>query len=124
MVFLEAGELDELDHLFDAVDAASAVPTEHLERKGNVLRHRPPVVQDRGLEDDPVVTVPTRLASRLPVDDHGARRRVDDVADDSQERRFATAGRTDQRDELASRDFEVDVVERGYLASAERLAQS
>ena len=69
----------------------------------DVLRHRSPVEEDGVLEDDPVVAVDARLARRLAVHGHGARRRLDQVADHAQQRRLAAARRADQRDELAGR---------------------
>ena len=45
----------------DALGAARALPAEHLERQGDVLRHRAPVEEDGVLEDDPVVAVEARL---------------------------------------------------------------
>ena len=121
VVLLEPGELDELDHLLDARRALRAVPAQHLERQRDVLRDRAPVVEDGRLEDDPVVAVEPRLAGRLAVDRDVARRRLDDVADDAQQRRLPAARRSDQRDELATLDLEVDALERRDTALAEDL---
>ena len=107
---LEPVELDELEHLVDARAAPGAVPAEHLERQRDVPRDGAPVVEHGVLEDDPVVVVEARLVRALPVDDDGAARRLDQVADDAQERRLAAAGRPDQRDELAGLDVERDVL--------------
>ena len=73
MVVAEVLELNQLEHLLDALRAAGAVPAEHLERQRDVLRHRAPVVEDRRLEDDAVVAVEPRAARGLPVDRHGRR---------------------------------------------------
>ena len=117
VVLLEAGELDEVDHLADTRGTPRAVPAEHLERQRDVLRHRPPVVEHRRLEDDAVVAVETRTPRRLPVHGHIARRRLDDVSDDPQQRGLSAAGWPDQRDELAAIDLEVDPLECGDSAA-------
>ena len=54
---------------------------------------RPPVEQDRRLEDHPVVAVEARLVRRLAVDDDRPVRRRRQVADDPQQRRLAAARR-------------------------------
>src|SRR5205823_940028 len=97
-----------------------ARPAGHLERQGDVLRDRAPVVEDRVLEDDPVVAVLARLARGLAVDGDLPARRLDQVADDSQERRLAAPRGADQRDELALADLEVDPFHRGRLPEALR----
>ena len=114
----ERVELDELEHLLDALAAARAVPAQHLERQPDVLRHRAPVEEHGVLEDDPVVAVEPRLRRGLAVDGDDAARRRHQVADHAQQRRLAAAGRPDQRDELAGPDVEVDVLERGDVRRA------
>ena len=64
------------------------------------------------------------LVSRLAVHDHLAGRRLDQVADDPEERRLAAAGRADQRDELSGLDLEVDRIEREHLAADERAREA
>ena len=120
---LEARELDELDHLADPLGAARTVPVEHLERKSDVLGHRTPVVENGVLKDDPVVAVEPRLVRLLAIDHHLARGRRDEVADDAEERRLATPGRADQRDELARTHLEVDLLQRADAAAREVLRQ-
>src|SRR5215470_709367 len=83
-----------------------------LERQPDILDHRPPIVEHGGLEDDAVVTVQPRLARRLPVHPDAARRGLDEVADDPQERGFAATGRPDDRDELAAVHPERQVAQR------------
>ena len=121
MVLLEALELDEVDQLLDAVVPLPAVPAEDLERQPDVLLHGAPVEEHRVLEDDPVVAVEPRLVRALAVHDHVAGARLDQVADDPEERRLAAARRADQRDELARPDLELDVLERPDLSLAELL---
>jgi hypothetical protein len=105
MMLLESGELDELDHVPHARCPLRAIPAEHLEREGDVLDDRTPVVQDRCLEHDAVVAVEPRPARRLPVDGDLTVGRLDDVADDPEQRRLPAPRRPDQRDELPSLDL-------------------
>ena len=90
--------------------APAPVPAEQLERQRDVPRDGPPVVEHGVLEDDPVVAVEPRLVRGLAVDDDLAGGRLDQVADDPQQRRLAAARRPDQRDELARLDLEVDLL--------------
>ena len=84
--------------------APGAAPAEHLERQRDVLRDGAPVEEHGRLEDDPVVAVDAGLVRRLPVHGDPPGRRLDEVADDPQQRRLAAARRPDQRDELARLD--------------------
>ncbi len=124
MVLLEPGKLDELDHVPDPCRALRALPTEHLEWQGDVLRDRTPVVQDGRLEHDPVVAVEPCPAGRLPVDGDISLGGLDDVADDAEQRRLTTSRRTDQRDELPALDLQVDLLERRHTALAEDLREA
>ena len=102
--------------------ALVAVPAEHLERQRDVLRDGAPVVEHGVLEDDPVVAVEPRLLRRLAVD--RARvplGRLDEVADDAEQRRLAAARRADQRDELARLDRQVDALRAPSVALRELL---
>ena len=112
MVVAEAAQLDEIEHLLDALASPLAIPAGELERQRDVLHDRAPVVEHGILEDDPVVVVAARLPRGLAVHDGGALRRLDEVADDAEKRRLAAAGRSDQRDELALLDLEVDALQR------------
>ena len=121
IVLLESAELDQLDHLLDAPRAPGAVPAEQLERERDVPRDGPPVVEDSGLEDDPVVAIETCAMGRLSVDEDLAARGLHEIADDAEQRRLPTPRGTDEGDELPTADFELDVLERGDAALAERL---
>ena len=79
---LEPGELDELEHVLDACVPARSVPVQELEWKRDVLRHRPPVVENGVLEDDAVLVVSSRAFSGLPVDLNRPGGRFGQVADD------------------------------------------
>ena len=100
----------------------SRLQPEHLERERDVPGDGAPVVQHRVLEHDAVVVVEPCPMRRLPVHEHRPRARLDEVADDAQQRRLAAAGGADQGDELAGPDLEVDVEESGR-AGAEGLRE-
>jgi hypothetical protein len=120
-VVAEVAELDELQHLAHARLALRPVPPGHLERQRDVLLHRAPVVEDGVLEDDPVVAVAPGLVGRLAVHDHVSAGRLDQVADDPQQRRLAAAGRADERDELLRPHLEVDPFQRDHVSALEDL---
>ena len=124
MVVAEPVQLDELEQLVDARLAPRAVPAEQLERQRDVLRDRAPLEQHRVLEDHAVVVVGACPRRRLAVDRGGPARRLDQVADDPEQRRLAAAGRTDQRDELPRLDRQVDVLEGCDVAALEPLRQA
>src|SRR4051812_27201201 len=121
MVIAEALQLDEREHVVDSPLAARSLPAEHLERQRDVLRDGAPVEEHRVLEDDPVVAIQPRLVRRLAVDGDRAGGRLDEIADHPQERRLAAARGADQRDELARRELELDVLERRDVPARERL---
>ena len=58
----EVAELDEVEHLLRPARPGGAVRALDLERQLDVVLDRPPVEQDRRLEDHPVVAVAARLA--------------------------------------------------------------
>src|SRR5512132_67351 len=120
---LEAGELDEPHHLLDALVAPAPIPAGQLERKRNVLGDRPPVVEDGVLEDDAVVAIGPGLCGRLSVHAHRARRWLDQVADDPEQRRLAAPRRPDQGDELALLDRQRDALE-SHGSSVEPFSQA
>ena len=121
VVLLEALQLHEVDQLLDPLDPLPAVPAEDLERQPDVLLHGAPVEEHSVLEDDAVVAVEPRPVRALAVDHDVPARRLDQVADDPEERRLAAAGRPDQGDELPGADLEVDALERPDLALCELL---
>ena len=123
VVVLEALELDQLEQLPYARRTLLAAPLQQLERQRDVLRDRAPVVEHRLLEDDSVVVVEPGAVSGLAVDLDDALARLDQVADDPQERRLAAAGRADQRDELPRADLEIDLGQRRH-ACLERLREA
>src|SRR5207249_9540884 len=71
--------------------------------------------------DDAVVAVDARLMRGFAVDDDSALARLDQVADDSQQRGLATARGPDQRHELSAFDLEVDVLQCSRAAAPELL---
>src|SRR5919109_410104 len=122
MMALEPGQLHKLQQFLHACGTPLAVPAQQLERQRDVLADRPPVVEDRVLEDDSVVAIEPGATRRLPVYDKSSRSWLDQVADDPQERRLAAAGGTDQRDELALAHVEIDGLQGGHAALGERLS--
>src|ERR687897_151931 len=121
MVRLEAGQLDEIEHLVHPLPPSLAAPAGELERQPDVLGHRPPVEEDGVLEDDPVVAVGACPGGRLPVHLDGAGGRLDQGAHDPEQRRLSAPRRSDQGDELAGPDLQVDVLERRDAPFAELL---
>ena len=69
---------------------------------GELLRHEPDLGARRAEVAHDVVAVRR----------HGAGRRGDDAADDVDERGLAGAVRSEQREDFAATDFEIDVLER------------
>src|ERR671910_510098 len=112
MVVLESRKLDEVDQLAHTLRAALPIPAQELERERDVLGHRTPVVEDGVLEDHAVVAVEPRLVGRLAVDDDPALGRLDEVADNAEERGLAASRGPDERDELSRLHLEVDPPER------------
>ena len=121
MVPLEPGELDELEHVLDARQPASRDPS-RASRAAARCSSRP-CASRRGRAPGTRFRSRGRAAPacRLPVDGDVALGRLDDVADDAQQRRLAAPRRPDQRDELAALDLEVDALERSDTALAEDL---
>ena len=113
MVLDEVAQLDEVEHLLGPRAPSRAVVAHQLERELDVVLDRPPVEQDRRLEDHPVVAIEAGPGGRLAVDLDRAGGRCHEVADDPQQGRLAAARRADQRDELPAPDLEVDALERG-----------
>ena len=111
MVVGETIQFDQVEHVANTRGTPPAIPTCELEREGDVLRNRAPVVEDGILEDDAVVAVDARASRGLAVDDDVARGGLDQVAHDPQKRGFATTGRTDERNELARLDRQLDALE-------------
>src|SRR2546430_17685319 len=111
---LEPGELDELEHVLDAGVTTPTVPAQELEWKRDVLRHRPPVVENGVLEDDPVLVVASRAFRRLAADLGAPGGRLHQVTDYPQQRRLAITGRPSERDVLTSYDAYINPVQRSH----------
>ena len=120
---LPAGELarsarQEVVHLEGARDPQDGVlplprvDLAHLERVGDVLGHGQVGVQGVALEDHGDVTASRRAVRHvLPGDDHAAGGRAFQACDDPQRRRLAAARRSEQHDELAVLDAQVEVLQ-------------
>ena len=120
----EVTELDEIEQCVGALHAFRAGEAHDLERQLDVALHGPPVHQHRRLEDHAVVALEAGPCGRLAVHQHLAGARLGQVTDQPQQRGLAAAGRTDQRDELARLEGQVDPLQRRHRrrTGAERLA--
>ena len=91
------------------------VLTPHPQAEGDVGAHVHVGEQAVGLEHHPHVALVRRHVGDVAVvDEHSARVRAVESAEDPQRRRLAAAGRTEQRDQLAVLDLEVEARERGH----------
>ena len=111
-------QADDRQHAVDRRADLAARMAGHLEREGDVLPDRLGRQQLEVLEDDPDLAphprdLAARRAGRGP-GRRGRRRRGRDLVADEQldERRLARAGRSDEEDEVALGDDEVDVAQR------------
>ena len=87
----EVGELDELQHLVGALATLRLAPALQFQRQLDVPADGSPLEQPRLLERHPVVLVESGLVGRLAVHQHGARGGLDQVRDQAQQGRLATA---------------------------------
>ena len=79
-----------------------------VEEQAGVGLDRAPRQQGRGLGHEADALRGPRVVRAGAVDRHGARRRLDEPADDAQQRRLAAAGRAEHGHDLARLDGEVD----------------
>ena len=85
------------------------------EAEGNVLLSRHMRKERVGLEDHPdVPPIGPEAGDILAVDDHAALVGILETGEQPKRGRLATAGRTEEGDELARADGEVKAVERGH----------
>src|SRR5207253_1298293 len=118
IALLEPGELDEREHRLRSIRTSGPVLRAHFERQFDVALDRAPIKEDRRLEDHAVVAVEPRAVRRLAVHLDRSCAWLGEIADEPQERGFAASRRTDERDECAPRDLEVDVLQGGCLVGA------
>ncbi len=111
IVVAERVQLHQLQHLVDTRIALGTADPGDLQGQAHVGLHAAPVEQHRRLEDDAVVAVEASLVRALAVDLDGAGAGLDEVAHDTQQGRLAAARGTDERDELAGLDVEVDALQ-------------
>jgi hypothetical protein len=109
----EADQVEELGHA--RLDLRLRLAHD-LERQRDVLFDRPPIEQDRRLEDDAEETLPACVDRVEAVDGDRAAARRFQRRHEAKQRRLPAAGRADQRHELADTDRERDMVERHRLA--------
>src|SRR5262249_36878190 len=96
----------------------------HLEREGQVARHGKVRIESVVLEDEADVALPWRdVVEWYVVVDEAAFGRAVEPRDDPQERRFATARRSEKRQDVPGTDRERDAVQRSHPAG-EHLADA
>ena len=119
-VFLRlVGEADQRQELGDARGDLLAGPPDGDEAVGDVVADLQVGKERVGLEDDAEIALADRQAGDVPpgLADRPGRLHVE-AGDGAQQRRLSAARRTEERDELAALDVEVDVFERGERAEA------
>src|SRR5947208_16868969 len=106
---LEPGQADELDELLRPLGRLALVLTLDLESEDHVVHDRSPGEEGVLLKDKGAVEA--RTDDRVTVDQDLATARLDQPINDSQQRRLATAGGADNRDEVARLDLDRDVAQ-------------
>ena len=117
----EAVELHELQQLVharaDLGFGRPLAPRLHAQPEGDVLEHRHVAEQRVMLEDETDLALAHADGARvLAVEQHLAGVRRLQPGDDAQQRGLARARQTQQRDQLAGLDVQVDIVERNEVA--------
>ena len=116
-------ELHQLEHLADALVDAGAVDALAAQAERDVAAHVEVLEERVALEDGVDVALVRRGAGDVVAADlHGAGGGVVEAGDHPQRGGLAAARRAQQREELAGRDVEVDVVDDG--GAAELLGQA
>src|SRR5207247_3791109 len=95
------------------------VSARDFERETHIRENVEPRKQDRILEDDPEEAVPSRGSGRLAAHRDNAARRDIEVGDETEERGFPAATRTDERHEFAVPYIEAHVADRGQRPGIE-----
>src|SRR6185436_3354808 len=123
-------ELDQREQLARAFVDLLPRPAAQVQRQPHVLQRAQRRQQVEELEDEADLVaadagqlVVAEAGERLAVDAHLAGGRAIEPADQVQQRRFAGARRSNDRDHLAARDGEGDAVERDDVAFAAELAR-
>ena len=106
---LEALEIDELEVAPGALASLGRRIAHDLERQHDVALDGAPRIEGRCLEHIAVLALESRLAGGEVVDADGAAGRLLEIGDDAEQRGLAAARGTDQRDEIAGLDVEIDV---------------
>src|SRR5262249_10989110 len=115
---LETRQVDEFQVALDAPAALGGIEAHDFKRKRDVTFDGAPGIKRRRLEDITVMAFQPRLFGRDAIDQDRSGARLLQVGDDAQERGFAATRRSDERDEIAAIDLQVDVAERLHLAVA------
>ena len=107
----ELRQLDELQHLGDALVGLRLWHAGDLEAEGDVLRDRQVGEQRIGLEHHAdIALVGLQPGDVLAADDDRAGGRLLEAGDHAQHRRLAAARRSEEGDELAGADIEVEIL--------------
>ena len=108
----KAGKIDQLQSFRDARLALRLGEAHDLERQRDVAGDAAPRIERRGLEHIAIGAVEARFVRTHAIDADCAAGRSLEIRDGAQERGLAAARRSDEGDELASRDLQADVAER------------
>src|SRR5262249_5253192 len=123
IVALEAGELDQGDHLARARrDLVARHRARGLQAEGDVALDGLPGKQRARVLLEDVDHVGRRLLHARRAEEHVARGGGREARHDLQQGRLAAAGRADDRHEAAGLDLEIDAVERDGGAARGRIA--
>ena len=120
----QLAQVEEARRLVDALVDRALRKFAQLERKRDVLAHRHLRIERVVLEHHRDVAVARRdIVDDLAVDRDRAAADRFQPGDHAQQRRLSAAGRADENHELAVVDLEIDRLDGGDRAAAERLAQ-
>jgi len=109
---LESGQAHEPEQLL-GIGMLAVTVTGHLQGKPHVAEHVEPWQEHGVLEHEAKKPSATRGVRRFAVNEDPSGGRRIEVGDDPQDGRLAAPARTDERDELAFADLQVDVGKRG-----------
>ena len=118
VMVLEAGQPDHVDEPLAGFAPCVALHAPQLEAELDVAHHRPPRQQTELLEHHGAVLAGS--GDGIAVDRHLARVGRDQPEQDVEERALAAARRTDDGNELAFLDDDVETVERGDRCAVRR----
>ncbi|MNR13530.1 hypothetical protein D3C85_1299390 [compost metagenome] len=119
LTLLDVGQANQLQHVVDALSDLSFRDPAHPQRKGNILEHRHVGHQRVVLEHHAQATFAGRDVSRIfSVNQQLARRGLDQAGNQVQQRCLPGSARSEQGQELASLDAQVDRFKRRRVSVA------